>query len=320
MRLSSYIKLTLCLAILIASVSCAKSDPSRKKLAFVTNNSADFWTIARKGCEQAAKDLGTVDVDFRIPPDAQAAGQRRIVDDLLAKGIQGMAISPVEPANQTQMLNDAAQKTKLITQDSDAPDSNRLCYIGTDNRAAGRQAGQLIKDALPNGGQIMIFVGKLDAQNAHDRLEGIKDIINGTNISIIDVRTDGSETARAKANAADTLVKYPTISCLVGLWGYNGPAILNAVKEANKVGQVKIVCFDEDDQTLAGVKDGSIFGTVVQQPYEFGYQAVQMLNKILQGDNSAIPANKQLYVPTQVINKANVDAFITKINGLRGRS
>jgi len=319
MRFGSYCKLVLCLAILITIVSCTNSDPSKKKLAFVTNNSADFWTIARKGCEQAAKDLGTVEVDFRIPPDGQAAGQRRIVDDLLAKGIQGMAISPAEPANQTQMLNDAAQKAALITQDSDAPDSNRLCYIATDNRAAGRQAGQLIKDALPGGGQIMVFVGKLDAQNAHDRLEGIKDIINGSNITIIDVRTDGAESARAKANAADRLVKYPTIAGMVGLWGYNGPAILNAVKEAGKVNQVKIVCFDEDDQTLAGVKEGSIFGTVVQQPYEFGYQAVKMLNQVLQGDKSAIPATKQLFVPTQVINKSNVDEFTTKINQLRGR-
>jgi len=76
------------------------------KLAFVTNNSSDFWTIARAGTDQAKKDLPNVEVDFQIPGDGTAASQKRIVDDLLARGIDGIAISPVDPANETAMLND----------------------------------------------------------------------------------------------------------------------------------------------------------------------------------------------------------------------
>jgi ribose transport system substrate-binding protein len=134
------------------------------------------------------------------------------------------------------------------------------------------------------------------------------------------VRTDDTDTVRAKANAADTLVKYPDISALVGLWNYNGPAILNAVKDAGKVGQVKIVCFDEDDATLAGVKEGSIYATVVQQPYEFGYQSVQLMAKVLGGDRSMIPQDKLKIIPTLVIKKDNVEEFTKKINQLRGRN
>ena len=126
--------------------------------------------------------------------------------------------------------------------------------------------------------------------------------------------------ARAKTNAADTLVKYPDVAALVGLWSYNGPAILNAVKDANKVGQVKIICFDEEDETLAGVKDGAIFATVVQQPFEFGYQSVKLMAQIIKGDKSAIPPNKQINVPTLIIKKDSVDDFTKKINQLRGRS
>src|SRR4030095_14066605 len=114
---------------------------STKKLAFVTNNAADFWTIARKGCEQADSELNNVDVEFRIPSDGTAAEQRRIVDDLLAKGVSGWAISPVDPVNQTQMINEVAKQILVLTQDSDAPQSDRACYLGTDNVAAGRQAG-----------------------------------------------------------------------------------------------------------------------------------------------------------------------------------
>jgi ribose transport system substrate-binding protein len=316
------ISILLCLSVLISLglLGCNRSGSKQVQLAFVTNNAADFWTIARKGCEKAEKDIPNVKVEFRITDDGTAAGQKRIVDDLLAKGVQGMAISPVDPVNQTQMINDAAKQAVVMTQDSDAPQSDRIAYIGTDNHAAGMQAGELIKQALPQGGKIMIFVGKIDAQNAQARYTGIKDALAGSKVEILDVRTDDTDPVRAKANAADTLVRYPQISAMVGLWNYNGPAILNAVKDANKVGQVKIVCFDEDDQTLAGVKSGAIFATVVQQPFEFGYQAVEMMVKIVGGDKSVIPASKQKYIPTLVIDKAHVDEFTTKINQLRGRS
>jgi ribose transport system substrate-binding protein len=289
------------------------------KLAFVTNNSSDFWTIARRGVEKAGSELSGVSADFKITSDGSAAEQKRIIDDLMTKGVDGIAISPVDPENQTALLNDVAKKALVFTQDSDAPKSDRACYVGTDNVAAGRQAGQLIKEVLPEGGKIMLFVGMLDARNAQDRIQGIKEVLQDTKIQIIDTRTDGADTVRAKANAADTLVKYPDIKALVGLWSYNGPAILNAVKEAKKIGQVKIVTFDEADETLAGVQEGAIYGTVVQQPFEFGYQAIKLMSQALKGDKSFIPANKQIIIPTMVVNKDNVEDFTKRINELRGR-
>ena len=290
-----------------------------KRLAFVTNNPSDFWTIARKGVEKADAELPDVTAEFKMPPNGTAAEQRQIIDDLLAKGIEGIAISPVDPDNQTGLINDTAQKTLVFTQDSDAPNSQRACYVGTDNVAAGRQAGELIKEALPQGGKIMVFVGMLDARNAAERLQGIKEVLQGSNVTIIDTRTDDTDRVRAKSNVADTLVKYNDVAALVGLWSYNGPAILNAVREAGKAGQVKIIAFDEEDETLAGIKDGAIYGTVVQQPYEFGYQAIKLMAAALKGDKSGIPANKQMFVPTKVIKKDTVEEFTRQINQLRGR-
>jgi len=289
-------------------------------LAFVTNNSSDFWTIARKGTEKADAELDNVVVEFRINSDDTAAGQQRVVDDLLAKGIDGIAISPNDPKNQIQMINNAASKALVITQDSDAPDSNRTCYVGTDNVEAGRKAGQLVKEALPQGGSIMVFVGTMDAQNAQERYRGLKEVLEGSNIKILDVRTDNTERVRAKANAADTLVNHPDIGALVGLWSYNGPMILNAVKDAGKVGKVKIIAFDEEDDTLAGIKEGSIYATVVQQPFEFGYQTIKLMAKVIGGDRSVIPPSKQDFVPTRIIKQNNVDEFIVNINKLRGRA
>jgi len=289
------------------------------RLAFVTNNASDYWTIARKGVEKADAELSNVTVDFKMPGSGAADEQKRIVDDLVSVGVNGIAMSPVDPDNQTQLINETAKKALVITQDSDAPSSDRAFYIGTDNVAAGRQAGELVKEALPDGGKIMVFVGKSDARNAAERYQGLKDALQGSKVEIIDIRTDDTDRARAKTNAADTLVKYPDIAGMVGLWSYNGPAILNAVRDAGKVGQVKIVSFDEEDETLAGVKDGAIFATVVQQPFEFGYQSVKLMAQILGGDKSAIPANKQINVPTLVVKKESVEEFIKKVNALRGR-
>src|SRR3954452_18597115 len=307
----------LCVGLLAVS-GCTRDRSSTKRLAFITNNAADFWTIARKGTEKADAELTDVTVEFRLG-DGTAAAQKRIVDDLLAKGVDGIAISPVDPANQTAMLNDAAKQALVFTHDSDAPDSKRECYVGTDNVAAGRQAGDLIKEALPQGGRIAIFVGKLDARNAQERLQGIKASIAGSKVEIIDVRTDEADQVRAKANVAEMLVSHPDVAALVRLWSYNGPAILNAVRDAGRIGQVTIIAFDEDAETLTGVKSGAIAGTVVQQPFAFGYQSITLLEKALTGDRSRIPPGRQIFIPTQVIRQNNGGEFRTRLGELRGR-
>lgn len=299
------------------SQSSVNSSAKKLKLAFVSNNAANFWTIARAGCNDAAKELGDVDVDFRIPSNGSAAEQQSILNDLVAAGDDGIAVSPIDPANQIDFLNKIASQTLLICSDSDAADSKRVAYIGTDNEAAGEQAGLLIKDALPNGGKIMVFVGFADAQNAKDRLAGIKKVLAGSNVQIIDVRTDDADHVRAQKNAEDTLVAYPDVAALVGLYSYNGPAILNAVRGAKKTGQVKVVCFDDDDDTLAGITSGDIFGTIVQQPYEFGKQAIERMDKYLHGDKTQLVG--KMFIPTQAIKKDNVADYQAKKKQLLGQ-
>src|SRR5213076_1833747 len=94
---------------------------------------------------------------------------------LLARGIYGIAISPIDAANQVGFLDEVAAKTNIITHDSDAPASKRLCFVGMDNYKAGRAAGKLVKEALPDGGKIMIFVGRLEQLNAQQRRQGVID-------------------------------------------------------------------------------------------------------------------------------------------------
>ena len=105
---------------------------------------------------------------------------------------------------------------------------------------------------------------------------------------------------------------------MVGLWSYNGPSIVQALRPEGKLGTIKIVCFDDERDTLAAIKEGIIFGTVAQQPFEYGYEAVQMAAKILKGDRSVIPGNKTIIIPTVVIQRNNVDEYSKKLNQLLG--
>ena len=133
---------------------------------------------------------------------------------------------------------------------------------------------------------------------------------------ILDTRTDQGDSATAKKNAENTLKKYPDINAMVGLWAYNIPQCLEAVKDARMEGKVKLISFDEDSSTLQGIKDGHVHGTVVQQPYEFGYQSVKYLKALAEGDASVIPPNKMLDIPTRVIKRDNVDEFWANLKAL----
>ncbi len=147
------------------------------RVAFITNGPASFWDVAEKGTQAAAKEFD-VAVEVYMPTD-DVAGQKRVVEDLLVKGIDGIAISAIDPEGQIDLLNSAAEQTKLVTHDSDAPNSKRLCYIGMNNYDAGRLCGEVVREALPEGGKIMLFIGRIDQDNARLRRQGVIDAVLG---------------------------------------------------------------------------------------------------------------------------------------------
>src|SRR5687767_13453179 len=138
---SSYVVTALSVVFLsgavLATAGCGKSEPGKLKVAFITNNPDEFWTYAERGCERAAREL-EVEVLFRRPPNGTAQEQQEQVNQVMIRGVQGIAISPIDAKNQAAFLNDIATKVPLITQDSDLPaGSKRACYLGTDNYGAG---------------------------------------------------------------------------------------------------------------------------------------------------------------------------------------
>jgi ribose transport system substrate-binding protein len=285
----------------------------KKVLAFVVNGASDFWKIAEAGVKKAQGELPKYDLQFKYPEQAAAAVQQRILDDLVAAGAAGIMVSAVDPKNETEELNKIASQSVLFTTDSDAPQSKRVAYIGSSNTDLGKEAGKLMLKALPNGGKCVGFVGLPGADNARERIEGVKEAIKGSKVELTDVRGDEIDQTRAKRNVEDVLAANPDVSCLVGFYSYNTPRIYEVLKEAGKLNKIKVIGFDEDPITLGGVKEGAIVGTVVQQPFEWGYQGMKLMAKYIEGDKSGVPANGIIIVPGKVIEKANVDDFMAQM-------
>lgn len=311
----------------------ADGGADRPTVAYVTNGISSFWVIAEKGATDAADEFD-VNVEIRMPPMG-ISDQKRMVQELLAMGVDGIAISPIDPDNQTQFLNEIAQRTNLLTHDSDAPESKRICYVGMDNYVAGRMCGKLVKEARPDGGDVMIFVGRLGQLNARQRRQGVIDElldrdhdpnrydapggeIQGEKYTVVDTRTDLFDFAKAKSLAEDAIARYSNLCCMIGLFTYNPPQCLEAVREAGQLGKISIVGFDEATETLQAIVDGHVNGTVVQNPYRYGYDSVRILAGLARGDKSVLPPDGFLPIPARTITRENVNEFWDELNRLTG--
>lgn len=305
------------------SAEGSKKPAKKPRLAFISNGVAAFWTIAETGANHAAQKL---DVQASVHFPSGIEDQKRTIEDLVTRGVDGIAVSPIDPVNQTEILNKAAANTKLITHDSDAPDSQRLLYIGMDNYKAGRMCGQLVKEALPNGGKLMIFIGRLEQDNAKRRRQGVIDeimgrsedptrydppgeVIKGNGFTVLGTLTDQFDRAKGKANAEDAMARYPDLDGMIGLFGYNPPLLIEALDRAGKLGKIKLIAFDEADETLDGIQKGNVYGTVVQNPYLYGYRSIEILKELAAGNTSVIPASKFIDIPARHIRKDNVAEF-----------
>jgi ribose transport system substrate-binding protein len=304
------------------AVAPSKSRPS---YAYITNGVTNFWDIAAAGAQSAGDELG---VDVTVVMPSSMTDQTRKMEDLLTRGTDGIAISPIDSANQGDVINKVAAQTNLITHDSDAPQTDRLVYIGMDNYVAGTMCGKTLRDSLPDGGKIMVFIGRLDQDNAKRRRQGCIDGFLGRQpdatrndpagevltsddgkFTVLGTMTDQFDRAKAKANVEDALTRYPEITAMVGLFDYNPQIIMEALERAGKLGQIKVMAFDENPVMLQGIKDGTVIGTVVQDPFRYGSESIHMLHELHKGNRASIPADKFINIPARVINAANVDEF-----------
>jgi len=307
-------------AIAAAAMTLSTSVMAQDKptLAFVVNIAADFWKAAEAGMKKAQAELPDYNLVFKYPDQSTVAIQNGIVNDLIAAGAKAVMISAIDP-KATDTLNKFAAQTAFFTTDSDAAQSNRIAYIGSSNVSLGEQAGQIAKEAMKDGGKCMGFVGHLDAANFTERRDGFNKGVAGTKITLVDTKSDGGDQTAAKKNVEDVLAANPDINCMVGFYSYSTPAIYQALKNAGKLGQVTVIAFDDDPITLGGVKEGSVAGTVVQQPFEWAYQGFKLMAAYLKGDKSGIPADGVIIVPGRILHAADIDAYVENLKKMQGK-
>jgi ribose transport system substrate-binding protein len=274
--------------------------------AFVVDIPGRFWEIAYAGCLKAGQEEN-VAVEYHAPGQSSPAQQQQIVESLVARGCRGIAICPLNPESISRLLDKASEYMPVICQGSDAPHSKRIAYIGADNFSAGRIAGEQLKKAMPEGGQVAIFSATMDIANQRERSDGVIAALKGSNCEVVGVFTDQADRARAQANVRTILAKYPDLKGIVGVAGYNAPAAVMALRDYSNH-KIKVVGFDEDVETFEAVRRGDIYASVAQQPFEFGYQSIKMLAKINRGQKVELPENKIIFVPVYIINKDNVNA------------
>jgi ABC-type sugar transport system substrate-binding protein len=237
-----------------------------------------YWVDARKGMEDAAKKLG-VTAKFLGPDEDDAAAQVAIFDSILATKPAGIAVSPNDPAS---VLDDIAKAKAagipVIAWDGPVPDSEVLGYIGTDNVAAGEQAGEALAKAVDEKGEVAVVIGSLSAVNLNQRLEGVKKALaKYPKVKLVATEVSGESIATAQSASETILQAHPSLAGFVGIGGSDLPGIAGALKSADKCGAVKAIGFDVVPQGVEGMKGGCVDALIAQKPFGMTAQALQIL-------------------------------------------
>lgn len=299
---------------------------SRLRVALVTADADPYWDRVVEGATAAAREL-SIDLSV-IKADGSLDGQTSIMLGLLDKGFDGIAVSPVDAVKQGVALRRVAASSRLITVDSDSLLSGRLCFVGADNYAMGRAAGELVKAALPEGGRVVILSGPINKANGERRRQGLIDelldrsfgpgrptepldeVHTSAKYTVTATLIDQIDPAEAERNLKAALEADPSINAVIGLYAYSAPAAVNALRSAGATDRVKVIGFDDREETLAGLADGSVYATIAQDQFNYGYHTVRLLADIAQGRaDVAIPLTENIHFPPLTVTSENLDDY-----------
>jgi ribose transport system substrate-binding protein len=300
----------------------ARHSPKEVYYLVATNVSLPYWETAIAGFKAAATQYG-VTVKVAGPDTYDPQGELAEFQKAVAAKPAGILVS-VSDAAVMQPGIDAAINAGIpvITMDSDAANSRRLYFIGTNNLEAGRLGGRRIIGKLGGKGNVVIFT--LAGQpNTEERLKGFKDAFAmqpGINIvEVIDIKGNASVAFdRAQVLLAQTGAK--KIDAFVCLDSASGKLVADAIKRTGDTSR-ELVAWDVNPDTLQGIKDGIIDATVVQKPYTMGYIGLKALDEIFH--NPPAQLNKDYSVDafapypvfvdtgTSLVDKNNVDVYLS---------
>jgi len=247
------------------------------------------FAIAKTGAEDRAAELGDVEVYTIAPNTPIASEQVVVIESLIQRGVNGLLINSTGPAV-TEVVNKAMEKgIPTITWDSDAPDSKRICYVGSDDYKGGLAAAELLKEATQGKGhlKIAILTGVPGVYNLGQRDLGFIDGMKGADAEIVLTVPCYDDLAKAVEAVENTIRGNPEINA----WFFDGPwpLLVNPESLPNLANGVKsekitVVSYDTLPQQLQWVKEEIVYGLVGQKYYSWGYQGVSVLYNIIKNN------------------------------------
>jgi len=286
-RMLGWVGVLSCLALL----GCGESTPSVKRIIILTNGTGPFWDACRAGIKDADQELKLKEAGFEASMDTNDGKVTSQLEKIRQYGTQrdiaGIAISSIEASNPTvaeELKNLKKKGIAVVTIDSDLDREKfrdaRTAFIGTDNFQGGVELGICAKQLLPEGGEYVTFTATAGAQNAKDRIAGFEKGA-GDKFKSADAMLDDFDRPKARENVRNAIVNHPELKALVGIYSYNGPAIVEVVEEKKKQDDIKVVVFDAEPGTIEHMGEGKVDVMVVQNPYQMGYQGVKLLHALI---------------------------------------
>ena len=316
------------LALLAGSMSlltgCTRHSKSEHYFLIATNTKVPYWQTAASGFTDAAAVDG-VTAEMRGPDGFDPQAEVQEFRSAVASKPAGILVSVADAKLMTPEIDAAiAAGVPVITVDSDAPDSHRLYFIGTNNLEAGRLGGNHLATALKGKGNVVFFTNP-GQPNLNERLKGYKDVFSaypGIKVTdVFDIKGD-SGNAMDKAREYLALTGAQKIDAMVCLESASGRDVAEAFKREHAEGRT-LIAMDVDQGTLELVKDGTIDSTISQKPYTMGLLGLKALDDVYHYPVKSLGANYAIdpfapfpaFIDTGVslVDKTNVDAILTRV-------
>lgn len=284
------------------------SNDNKKKIHLVLISQEldnPYWRQIEHGAKVAAEKNGTI-LEYLGPIVADPAEQLKFVEVAIASKIDGILTQGLKDSHYIEVINNAIdRKIPVITIDSDSSNSNRLAYVGTDNYAAGLMAGKELISVTGASAKVGIVTGLFNAPNLSERVRGILDAVkNEQNIRILDVKESKIDRVGAATAAYNLISEYPELDTLIGTSALDAIGFVQMLDNARENNdpilknneRIKIIAFDDLQETMEYIEQGKIDATIVQKPYQMGYASVELMLDYLQGSNIVTMYNTDISV------------------------
>jgi ribose transport system substrate-binding protein len=283
------------------------TDGSPITVAIVPKGVHPFFEDCRIGADEEAKSLG-VNFEWQAPQQFDAALQVKMIEDLITKQVNAIVISPNEPTSVVDVINDGLSKGILMmTFDSDSPDSNRVEYIGTNNKTAGMVQGDTMREALGGAGKVGIITGGLGALNLNERIEGFRETV-GPDIEIVDVVPTEESLEKGLGVSEALLRAHPDLNGVACVSATGGPTLAQVMLGPEFVDRkLTIVAFDDLKEVLDAIEAGTIYATMVQRPVQMGKLSISEAKKML--TEGYVPECALLDTGITVVTKDNLTTY-----------